>query len=354
MSTPPTTSHAAQPVSTESDSQQERRGKWRRPSRRRTWLIRTAVALVALWVLATAGIGTFVFHSAIQRAAPLGTIAAEGADGMALTMANARKEGWKWITATPHERWTQQQGDDVETVGYWFPAVKKTTRTVVLLHGHRADASLMGELGASYRARGFNVFMADARGHGMSGGDYAGMGHLDQNDYIGWLKRLVNTVGNEAQILLHGISMGGSTALMLSAHPQLPSQVKAVIDDCGYTSVNDEFTYQVREVANVPAFIPAVAVASLETRLSAGYWFADADALTAAGKTRLPVFVIHGDADTYNPTWMSKKIYNAVKSPKQLWLVPGAEHGESFFTHRTEYEQRTTDFYNRHLTTPTS
>ncbi|MEU6221362.1 hypothetical protein ABZ845_28270 [Streptomyces sp. NPDC047022] len=65
--------------------------------------------------------GTFLFHAAIQRAAPLGTYAPKGADTMSLTMAGARTEGWKWITATPHRRWTQR-ADGVDTVGYRFPA----------------------------------------------------------------------------------------------------------------------------------------------------------------------------------------------------------------------------------------
>ncbi|MEU6221363.1 alpha/beta hydrolase [Streptomyces sp. NPDC047022] len=161
--------------------------------------------------------------------------------------------------------------------------------------------------------------MADARGHGMSGGDYVGMGFKDRDDYIGRLNRIVTAVGDDAQNLLHGISMGSSTALMLSANDPLPSQVRAVIDNCGYTSVNDEISYQVHNVAHVPAFIPAVAVASLETKLTAGYWFGDADALAAAEKTKLPVFVVHGDADTYNPTWMGKKICAAVtSSPKRF------------------------------------
>ncbi|MEW2498689.1 hypothetical protein AB0942_34995 [Streptomyces nodosus] len=108
-------------------------------------------------MIASVSIGTFVFHTAVQRAAPLGTHVPEDADEMTRTMADARKQGWQWITATPHQRWSQVHGG-VETVGYWFPAPKTTTRTVFLLHGHCADASLTGELGAAYRERGFNVF----------------------------------------------------------------------------------------------------------------------------------------------------------------------------------------------------
>jgi uncharacterized protein len=173
------------------------------------------------------------------------------------------------------------------------------------------------------------------------------MGYADQPDQIGFLNRIVDTVGPTARIVRHGISLGGATALMLGDNLDLPAQVKAVIDDCGFTSVADEFSYQVG-LNHLPAW-PAVQFASLLTKLAAGYWFGDADAVTAASHTRLPVFVIHGDADTYNPTRMGKQIYAAVQSPKELWLAPGSGHGESYFQHRAEYQKRITAFYDRYL-----
>lgn len=320
------------------------------PGRRRArrWAWRSAIALVVAWLAASAAVGTVVFDSAIERAAPLGTTAVGDSD-IARTMAAARTDGWAWITATRHERWTQEGTDGVHTAGYWFPAPAPTNRVVVLLHGHRADASLMGSLGAYYRDQGFHVFMADARGHGMSGGDYVGMGYLDQADYLGWLERIVTDVGPDAEILLHGISMGGSTALMLSANDRLPRQVKAVIDDCGFSSLEAELDHQVHDLGHIPAFLPALTVADLETRIFAGYRFSDVDPLAAAARTTRPVFVIHGDKDTYNPTWMGQQIYDAVTAPKKLWLVPGADHGQSYFLHPAAYEREITDFYIHYL-----
>ena len=316
--------------------------------RRRRWIWRIVVAVLVLNVVSTVAVGAFIFHSAIQRAAPAGTIPPESGDALEATFANARKEGGDWIAAVPHQRWSQRADDGVETVAYWFAAEKPTKRTVVLVHGHRSDASMMGAFGEFYRQQGFNVFIADARGHGMSGGNYIGFGYLEQQDYLGWLSRIVEAVGSDAQILLHGVSMGGSTVLMLAGNKQLPAQVKAVIDDCGFTTAMDEIGYQMHEESGMPAF-PFVNIASLESKLLAGYWFGDADAVGAAARTKLPVFVIHGDADTYNPTWMGQRIYDAAAGPKQLWLVPGADHTQSFFLHRPEYEQRVQEFYGKYL-----
>lgn len=39
-------------------------------------------------------------------------------------------------------------------------------------------------------------------------------------------------------------------------------------------------------------------------------------------KCKLPMFFIHGDADTYVPTWMVYPLYEAKSEPKELWLPP--------------------------------
>jgi fermentation-respiration switch protein FrsA (DUF1100 family) len=130
---------------------------------------------------------------------------------------------------------------------------------------------------------------------------------------------------------------------MLAGNAKLPTQVKAVIDDCGFSSGKDEISYQVKQRSGMPAF-PLVHIASLESRIFAGFWFTDSDAVAAARRTTLPLFVIHGDTDTYNPTWMGQRIYDAAGGKKSLWLVPGADHTQSFYLRRAEYERRVREF----------
>ncbi len=41
---------------------------------------------------------------------------------------------------------------------------------------------------------------------------------------------------------------------------------------------------------------------------------------------KLPVLFLHGTADSTVPAGMSQQLYDAVREPKQLFLIPGAEH----------------------------
>ena len=52
---------------------------------------------------------------------------------------------------------------------------------------------------------------------------------------------------------------------------------------------------------------------------------------------------IHGDKDTYVPTWMVYPLYEAKPEPKELWIVPGAAHALSYKENKQEYTDKVRD-----------
>ena len=44
----------------------------------------------------------------------------------------------------------------------------------------------------------------------------------------------------------------------------------------------------------------------------------------------MPVIFYHGDADDFVPSYMSRDMYDACPSRKELIIIPGAAHGLSF------------------------
>ena len=69
------------------------------------------------------------------------------------------------------------------------------------------------------------------------------MGWDDRNDIINLIEYIIAEDG-KAEIVLFGVSMG-ATVMMVSGE-KLPSNVKAVVEDCGYTSAWDQFAYQLK------------------------------------------------------------------------------------------------------------
>lgn len=99
-----------------------------------------------------------------------------------------------------------------------------------------------------------------------------------------------------------------------------------MVEDCGYTSAKDEFSYQLKEIFGLPAF-PIMDFASLVTKLRAGYTLGEASAVKQLLKTELPVLFIHGTADTFVPSSMLDEVYEAAGGEKEKFAVEDAGHG---------------------------
>ena len=144
--------------------------------------------------------------------------------------------------------------------------------------------------------------------------------------------------------MLHGISMGGATALLLGGSPDLPPQVRAVISDCSFSSAYAEFAYHLR-ARHLPARL-ILPLASQMCRMLAGYRITQASPLGAIARAAVPVLLIHGGADTYNPTAMAHELHTA-QPHADLWIVPGADHVMSYFTDPGAYRKRVEQFLRR-------
>jgi fermentation-respiration switch protein FrsA (DUF1100 family) len=224
--------------------------------------------------------------------------------------------------------------DQLKLHAYTIKNTNPTNKWVIIFHGYSSQASSMLASAMKFYQEGYNILLPDARGHGQSEGDYIGMGWDDRLDAIGWIDTIVQN-NPDSEIILYGVSMGGATVMMISGE-KLPSNVKAIVEDCGYTSVWDEFSYQLKEIFGLPSF-PVMNFASLVTKIRAGYTLGEASALKQIKKSTTPILFIHGDSDTFVPSHMLDTLYNAAPSPKEKLSVPGAGHGEASSVEEAEY-----------------
>lgn len=242
--------------------------------------------------------------------------------------------------------WHLTSKDDLRLSAYYLPAEKDQHKTAIVAHGYMGQATDMTQYAKIYHDLGYNVLIPDARGHGKSEGDYIGFGWHERKDYVQWIDRVVGQ-DSKSEIVLHGVSMGAATVMMTSGE-QLPTNVKAIIEDCGYSSVNGELTYQLKQLFNLPAF-PLIPVTSLVTKIRAGYFFGEADAIKQLKKNQLPMLFIHGDKDDFVPFSMLDKVYNATNRPKEKYVVHGAGHAESLSKDPANYQKKMTDFLAKYI-----
>lgn len=236
--------------------------------------------------------------------------------------------------------------DGLSLHGYEVLNTNNSKTWVITVHGYTSQGKQMGLYANKFYNMGYNVLVPDLRGHGKSEGDYIGMGWDDRKDILKWIDYILQK-DSEANIILHGISMGGGTVMMTSGE-ELPSNVKAIIEDCGYSSVWDEFSYQLDSLFGLPEF-PVLQSASLVSKIRAGYWLGDASAIKQLSKAKAPMLFIHGDKDTFVPYSMLERVYNAANVEKEKLVVEGAGHAKSAETNPELYWSTISKFIKNHI-----
>ena len=242
--------------------------------------------------------------------------------------------------------WQLTSTDGLKLSAYYLPAEKDQHKTAIIAHGYMGQASDMPQYAKIYHDLGYNVLMPDARGHGKSEGDYIGFGWHERKDYLQWIDRVIKK-DPQSEIVLHGVSMGGSTVMMTSGE-KLTDNVKAFVEDCGYSSVKGELNYQLKQMFNLPSF-PLIPVTSLVTKIRAGYFFGEADAIKQLNKNKRPMLFIHGDQDDFVPYSMLAEVYAATKGPKEQYVVHGAKHAEALSSDPSMYQKKVTEFIQKYV-----
>lgn len=293
--------------------------------------------IIIILLIINALVGLFFYNLAIERNVKEFLNGNADLEVSAETLDVLLAGDWRdWSREQDFEVWEMESNDGLKLKGYYLGAKEPTNKTVVFAHGYlgRAnDMSLFGEY--YYEELGYNMFTADLRGHGESEGDYIGFGWHDRLDLVDWIDRIIAKLGSDTEIVLHGISMGAAAVLMASGE-ELPNNVKAIVADSPYTTVNDLFAYQLDRMFHLPAF-PILPTTSLVTNIRAGYTLKEASALEQVRKSEIPILYIHGKSDTFVPTVMTKELYENTKSDAEIYLYDDANHGESFVKHRESY-----------------
>ena len=218
--------------------------------------------------------------------------------------------------------------------------------TAIVVHGYGDNHYVFLYLVRMYRDDfNYNVLFPDLQYHGYSEGTHAQMGWFDRYDVEQWAEVAHNVFHNDFTVL-HGVSMGGATVMMASGD-ELKPYIKAIVEDCGYSSVVAQFRGNLRDTF---PFIPPdiLQSASLVTKNKYGWSFWEASSVKQLEKSTLPILFIHGDADDFVPVKHVYKNYKAKKTGyKELWICPGAVHANSFQKDTAGYKAHVSGFLQK-------
>ena len=217
--------------------------------------------------------------------------------------------------------------DGVRLHAWWLPIPEDTVRrgTILFLHGNAENISTHIGSVAWLPAAGFEVFLFDYRGYGLSQGapELDGL-HLDVEAALAQVSARAPD-----KLVVFGQSLGGSLALTALADSPLRARVGALIADSAFAGYR-----QVAREKLAGFWLSWPLQWPLAWSIDDRYRPTQAIARLAP----LPVLLIHGSADHTVPPAHAEQLYAAAREPKTLWLVPGAGHIEAL--RRPELRER--------------
>ena len=247
------------------------------------------------------------------------------------------------LNARPYEVVSICSFDGLRLSGRLYRSVDDAP-LAILFHGYRGTPSRDFSGGATvFLDMGWNVLSIEQRAHCSSEGHTISFGIKERHDCLSWCRYAVERLGQNTPILLAGISMGAATVLMAS-ELALPESVRGIIADCPYSSPSAI----IRCVARTRGYPPAAFVfEELGARIFGGFSLDSSGAVSAVRRARVPILLIHGEADRLVPCDMSREIAAANPEMIEFHTFPGAGHGISYLIDTERYIRLVSDFADR-------
>lgn len=317
-------------------------------------IISSLLVIFLVLICGLAFVGNYFFNYALVRQEGIATLSSVDpnapqsieTDVEVINKQKSKVDVENWLKEVNTEETNIVSEDGLNLWGKLYFQEEKSDKWVIIAHGYTSSHEDVQPIALNFYNEGYNVLTPDMRAHGNSEGKYIGMGWLDRKDMLLWIDYVLS-LDNNSQIVLYGESMGGATVMMTSGE-DLPSNVKAIVEDCGYTSVQEMFEAQLYERFGLPSF-PILNAAEIVTNIRAKYNFHEASALEQVKKSKTPILFTHGGNDTYVPTEMVYRLYEAANCEKDILIIDGAGHGSAPDVDPITYYDKVFSFLDKYI-----
>ena len=215
--------------------------------------------------------------------------------------------------------------------GWWIDSPPSasfggTAKVLLFLHGNAENISGNLDHASKFQKFGFSVLIVDYRGYGISDGSFSDGGFPTEKSVYQDVETAWNYLVEERgispeQIVIYGHSLGGAIAIELASHHP---EADSLIIEGTFTCMRDMADYQYSYLGIFPIDL------LLKNHFAS---------MNKVGSLKMPVLFIHGQDDDVVPYWMSEALFEVASEPKQLLLVPGADHNNVASLSGEEYWQ---------------
>ncbi|MFC3914585.1 alpha/beta hydrolase [Pseudaeromonas sharmana] len=213
----------------------------------------------------------------------------------------------------------------------------------LLLHGLHADRSSMVARARFLQQQGITSLLVDLQAHGETPGQIITFGYLESEDADNGLRYLKGEQRCQ-KVAVIGTSLGGASALL----GQAARQADALVLESVFPRIQDAVADRIEARLGAPGRLLAPLL-YLQIPLRTGIPLAKLQPIESIRHVTAPVLVIGGLQDASTKPDETRALYQAIHSPKQLWLLAGAGHVDLYRFDPAGYEQRVAAFLQRWL-----
>lgn len=202
---------------------------------------------------------------------------------------------------------------------------------ILYFHGNGETAGDYDLISSLYTSRGFNLFVADYRGYGLSTGEPS-MRHIleDAGPLFQKLKEILQETGPLRPIFVMGRSLGSGPAIEVAFHYQ--DELKGLIVESGFSDAFRLLSYIGLPIKVLPRQQGS---------------FPNGEKMRSIC---LPTLFIHAAEDHLIPPSEAEELYSlCAADDKRLVVIPRADHNTLMMVGRDRYFQAIQEFIRSHV-----
>ena len=207
----------------------------------------------------------------------------------------------------------------------------KKAPNILYFHGNGEIASDYDHIAPLFTQGGMNLFVADYRGYGSSGGTPSFSAMMkDSHPLFDGFRRMLKREGYSGRVFVMGRSLGSAPAIELALKHQ--GRVSGLVRESGFASVG-----RLIDLLNVPV----EGLGPLRAKLSF-----NVDRMAAI---TIPTLIIHGEYDSLIPAQHGIDLFESSGArDKRILLIPGATHNDIFLVGMEAYLRTLKEFVTAH------
>lgn len=232
--------------------------------------------------------------------------------------------------------------DGVKLRGWFIKSPIKDAPVIIGCHGYPFDKGNILDL-ATFLYPDYSLFLFDFRGMGESEGAVTSVAYHELKD----LDSAVRYLNDRGIVNIGAIGFSQGAAVILQANN---TQIRAIVADSTFKDMDSMIDLILRRLGPLKWLLNKLL--RLWTRV---FLKIDMDAISPIKNIKFlkcPVLFIHGGLDSQIPFEHSEELYSIAKTygkDAEIWIVPGADHGQGYYVNPIEYERRVKGFFNRIL-----